>query len=93
MVFGGAGSDQIFAGAGNDVIEGGAGDDRVWGDDGDDTVIATANDGNDVYYGDAGIDTLDYAASSATSPSTSETASTSVVPSPAARRARIPSTG
>lgn len=65
IVFGGAGSDQIFAGAGNDVIEGGAGDDRVWGDDGDDTVIATANDGNDVYYGDAGIDTLDYAASSA----------------------------
>lgn len=65
IVFGGAGSDQIFAGAGNDVVEGGAGDDRIWGGDGDDTVIATLNDGNDTYYGDAGIDTLDYAASSA----------------------------
>jgi Ca2+-binding RTX toxin-like protein len=65
IVFGGAGSDQIFAGAGNDVVEGGAGDDRIWGGEGDDTVIATLNDGNDVYYGDAGIDTLDYAASSA----------------------------
>lgn len=65
IVFGGAGSDQIFAGAGNDVVEGGAGDDRVWGGDGDDMVIATVNDGNDVYYGEAGIDTLDYAASSA----------------------------
>ncbi|MFN3635389.1 MAG: peroxidase family protein, partial [Rhizobium rhizophilum] len=51
IVFGGAGSDQIFAGAGNDVIEGGAGDDRVWGGEGDDTVIATLNDGNDVYWG------------------------------------------
>ncbi|MBC2775052.1 calcium-binding protein [Rhizobium sp. AQ_MP] len=65
IVFGGAGSDQIFAGAGNDTIEGGAGDDRIWAGDGNDTVIATANDGNDTYYGEAGIDTLDYAASSA----------------------------
>ncbi|THV20562.1 peroxidase family protein [Peteryoungia ipomoeae] len=65
IVFGGAGSDQIFAGAGNDVIEGGAGDDRVWAGAGDDTVIATLNDGNDVYYGEDGVDTLDYAASSA----------------------------
>lgn len=65
IVFGGAGSDQIFAGAGADVIEGGAGDDRVWAGSGDDTVIATLNDGNDVYYGEDGIDTLDYAASSA----------------------------
>ncbi|MBX9468889.1 MAG: hypothetical protein KL839_14045 [Rhizobium sp.] len=65
IVFGGAGSDQIFAGAGNDVIEGGAGDDRVWGGEGDDTVIATLNDGNDVYWGEGGVDTLDYAASSA----------------------------
>ncbi len=65
IVFGGAGSDQIFAGAGNDVVEGGAGDDRIWGGDGDDTVIATLNDGNDTYYGEAGINTLDYAASSA----------------------------
>ncbi len=65
IVFGGAGSDQIFAGAGNDTIEGGAGDDRIWAGDGNDTVIATANDGNDTYYGEDGIDTLDYAASSA----------------------------
>lgn len=65
VVFGGAGADQIFAGAGDDVIEGGAGDDRVWAGEGDDTVIATLNDGNDVYWGEVGIDTLDYAASSA----------------------------
>ncbi|MDH4440131.1 MAG: peroxidase family protein [Rhizobium sp.] len=65
IVFGGGGSDQIFAGGGNDVIEGGAGDDRVWGGDGDDMVIATLNDGNDVYYGEAGIDSLDYAATNA----------------------------
>ncbi len=65
IVFGGAGADLIFGDAGNDVIEGGAGDDRVWAGSGDDTVIATLNDGNDVYYGEDGIDTLDYAATSA----------------------------
>ncbi|MCJ8240724.1 peroxidase family protein [Peteryoungia algae] len=65
IVFGGAGSDLIFGDAGHDVIEGGAADDHVWAGDGDDTVIATLNDGNDVYYGEDGIDTLDYAATSA----------------------------
>jgi Ca2+-binding RTX toxin-like protein len=64
MVFGDAGDDRIFGEGGDDFIEGGAGSDFVVGGDGDDTFVATASDGDDVYYGDdvaggTGTDTLD----------------------------------
>ncbi len=63
VIFGGEGDELIFADGGDDVIESGSGADRVWGGAGHDTVIATANDGDDTYYGDDGIDTLNYAVS------------------------------
>ncbi|RFC62254.1 hypothetical protein DYI37_17265 [Fulvimarina endophytica] len=62
MIFGDDGSDRIFAGEGHDIVEGGAGADTVYLGAGDDRVIATMNDGDDVYWGDAGTDTLDLAA-------------------------------
>jgi len=63
VIFGGEGDELMFADGGDDVIESGSGADRVWGGAGHDTVIATANDGDDTYYGDDGIDTLNYAVS------------------------------
>ncbi|WP_425277091.1 peroxidase family protein [Fulvimarina pelagi] len=62
MIFGDGGDDRIFAGEGNDVAEGGAGSDTVYLGAGDDRVIAKMNDGDDVYWGEAGVDTLDLAA-------------------------------
>jgi Ca2+-binding RTX toxin-like protein len=59
MVYGEEGNDRIFAGDGIDMIKGGAGDDIAMGGAGDDIFITSPNDGNDTYYGDAGIDTLD----------------------------------
>ncbi|MFZ3584437.1 calcium-binding protein [Loktanella sp. DJP18] len=64
MVFGDAGDDRIFGEGGDDFIEGGAGSDFVVGGGGDDTFVATANDRDDVYYGDdvsggTGTDTVD----------------------------------
>lgn len=63
LIFGGAGNDLIFGDEGDDFIEGGAGNDRVWAGAGNDTILATLNDGDDVYYGEDGIDTLDYSVS------------------------------
>ena len=59
MVYGEEGNDRIFAGDGNDMIKGGGGEDIAMGGAGNDTFITAPNDGNDSYYGDAGIDTLD----------------------------------
>jgi Ca2+-binding RTX toxin-like protein len=64
VIFGSEGDDLIFADAGDDIIEGGAGAERVWAGTGNDTVLSTANDGNDVYHGEDGIDTLDYSVNS-----------------------------
>jgi Ca2+-binding RTX toxin-like protein len=65
MLFGDGGNDRIFGGEGHDVIDGGAGNDIVFAGDGNDLIIAEANDGSDTYWGEAGTDTLDYAAVSA----------------------------
>jgi Ca2+-binding RTX toxin-like protein len=59
IVFGGEGNDHIIAGAGNDLIYAGQGNDHAFGDDGDDTFVAEENDGDDLYFGGAGSDTLD----------------------------------
>lgn len=61
-IFGDAGADRIFGDAGNDMINGGVDNDTVFGGDGDDLIVAEVGDGNDVYYGDAGNDTLDMSA-------------------------------
>ncbi|WP_173424100.1 calcium-binding protein, partial [Ensifer adhaerens] len=64
MLFGNGGDDLIFGDAGNDVIEGGAGSDKAWGGAGDDIVLAAKGDGDDSYWGDGGVDTLDYSVAS-----------------------------
>lgn len=63
LIFGGAGNDLLFGDEGDDILEGGAGNDRIWGGAGNDTILATLNDGDDVYYGEDGTDTLDYSVS------------------------------
>lgn len=62
MVYGEAGADRIFGNAGNDMLNGGAGNDEVHGGEGHDRFLATVDDGNDVYFGDEGSDTLDMSA-------------------------------
>ena len=62
MVYGEAGADRIFGNAGNDMLNGGAGNDEVHGGEGHDRFVATVDDGNDVYFGDEGSDTLDMSA-------------------------------
>ncbi len=62
MLYGDAGNDRLFAGNGNDMVDGGAGDDTAMGGSGKDLFVASANDGNDSYFGDDGIDTLDMSA-------------------------------
>jgi Ca2+-binding RTX toxin-like protein len=62
LLFGDAGNDRLFGGAGDDRIEGGVDDDTAMGGGGNDLFVATANDGNDVYLGEDGTDTLDMSA-------------------------------
>lgn len=62
MLYGDGGDDRIFAGEGADMITGGAGSDTVMAGEGDDLIVASADDGDDVYYGEDGTDTLDMAA-------------------------------
>jgi Ca2+-binding RTX toxin-like protein len=62
QVFGGEGDDVIFGEGGDDVATGGAGSDIVMGGVGNDRFIATIGDGNDLYFGEEGADTLDMSA-------------------------------
>jgi 3-phytase/alkaline phosphatase D len=64
-VFGRDGNDKLNGGDGADQIEGGAGNDVASGGGGNDVFIATPQDGNDSYSGDAGTDTLDLSKTSA----------------------------
>ncbi len=66
---GGIGNDTIYGGSGSDTLTGGAGDDMVRGGTGDDAIIAgvsafdaqtESDDGDDVYLGAEGTDTVDY---------------------------------
>jgi Ca2+-binding RTX toxin-like protein len=59
MLYGDGGADRIFGDAGNDMIHAGAGNDIAYGGSGNDLFVAGVNDGDDIYYGDADIDTLD----------------------------------
>ncbi len=62
MAFGDEGDDRIFGQGGDDYLNAGAGSDTVFGGDGNDVIVAQVGDGNDVYYGDDGSDTLDMSA-------------------------------
>ncbi|MHB2170170.1 peroxidase family protein [Alsobacter sp. R-9] len=64
-VFGDAGSDRIWGGEGDDRLSGGAGNDTVFGGAGNDLVSAEKGDGDDVYWGEAGVDTYDASVSTA----------------------------
>lgn len=62
-----AGNDGLYGKDGADTLEAGTGNDFVDGGDGDDVVIGESTDGSgtkapssDVYFGGAGMDTLDY---------------------------------
>jgi Ca2+-binding RTX toxin-like protein len=56
----------VYGGADADTITGGAGNDTLYGGEGNDTFkTAAAADGDDVYHGDNGTDTMDYGARSA----------------------------
>ena len=62
LVLGEEGDDRLFGDEGDDVLEGGAGSDVVYGGSGDDRFIARQGDGDDIFWGESGADTLDYAA-------------------------------
>ena len=57
--YGLAGNDTISGGGGNDIIYGDEGNDTVSGGGNNDTFMATLNDGDDRYTGNAGIDIYD----------------------------------
>ncbi len=63
---GGDGDDFVFGDRGDDTIIGGKGNDRLRGNDGNDLFLVTdhTTDGADKYDGGAGIDTIDFSASS-----------------------------
>jgi Ca2+-binding RTX toxin-like protein len=62
MLYGDAGSDRIFGDEGDDLIDAGIGNDHVQGGAGNDTILAVAGDGDDSYWGNEGVDTLDISA-------------------------------
>ena len=62
IVLAGAGRDRVMTGDGDDTIDGGADRDVVDAGGGNDTILASFDDGDDVYNGGDGIDTLDFSA-------------------------------
>jgi Ca2+-binding RTX toxin-like protein len=54
-------SNVIMGNEGDDILNGGSGVDSVYGGADNDTIIGTLDGAGDFYYGDAGIDTIDYA--------------------------------
>ena len=81
---GGDGDDFIFGDRGDDTIIGGKGNDRLQGNDGNDLFLVTdhTTDGADKYDGGAGIDTIDFSASSKAITSPSPTAPRRSAPTP-----------
>lgn len=55
-------SNVLIGNEGNDILNGGSGADSVYGGADNDTIIGTLDGVGDFYYGDAGIDTIDYTA-------------------------------
>ena len=57
---------EVYGGDGDDTLQGGSGSDLLHGGEGDDLFLTGSSaDGDDVYYGDNGTDTMSYAARSA----------------------------
>ncbi|WP_294193296.1 VCBS domain-containing protein, partial [uncultured Sphingomonas sp.] len=54
------GNDRVTGGTGDDFIETGAGNDDVSGGDGNDTIVGGAGEGDDLYDGGSGTDTVTY---------------------------------
>ncbi|WP_458098505.1 calcium-binding protein [Roseomonas sp. WA12] len=74
LVMGGGGNDNISGGLGNDDLDGGDGDDMLYAGSGDDVVYGGAGadfiiggdgEGNDLYDGGGGSDTVKYTSSGA----------------------------
>ncbi|NOU07354.1 MAG: cadherin-like domain-containing protein [Hyphomicrobiaceae bacterium] len=65
LLVGGIGNDELFGGSGNDRLVGEQDHDIVIGGDGDDMIMATVLDGDDVYDGGAGTDTLNLSGTTA----------------------------
>jgi len=59
-LFGDNGNDVIFGGDGEDSLDGGAGSDLLVGGAGNDTLIDGGGAWNDTYFGDTGVDTVNY---------------------------------
>lgn len=57
---GDAGADSLLGGNGNDLLYSGTGNDTVMAGAGDDLIIGGDGQGDDVYNGEAGIDTVKY---------------------------------
>jgi Ca2+-binding RTX toxin-like protein len=59
-ITGSAGANSISGGAGDDSLMGGLGADTLLGGDGNDLFVGIADNARDIYYGDAGFDTISY---------------------------------
>lgn len=53
-------TNTLMGNEGSDTLDGGLGSDVVYGGADNDTLIGTLDGANDFYYGDAGVDTIDY---------------------------------
>ncbi|MEZ5754574.1 MAG: peroxidase family protein [Paracoccaceae bacterium] len=62
ILMGHGGDDVLTGGAGDDLLSGGQGTDVLMGEDGDDRFTFAADDGADMIFGGAGIDTIDLSA-------------------------------
>ncbi|MET0529650.1 MAG: VCBS domain-containing protein [Microvirga sp.] len=60
LIDGRGAEDVLNGGAGNDTLIGGGDSDLALGGAGDDRFVATLRDGNDIYWGGSGSDTLDF---------------------------------
>lgn len=60
FVDGGAGDDELDGGPDSDVMYGGSGNDEVYGGEGDDLIVGGSGEGNDMYRGGPGVDTVKY---------------------------------
>lgn len=72
-IIGDDGANTVHAGAGNDTVVGGEGDDAIFTQEGDDVVVVASrsvgdddtedcHDGNDIFDGGEGVDTMDLSA-------------------------------
>ncbi len=61
LLDGGNGIDQLIGGSITDILRGGAGDDTEHGNGGNDLFQADLDPGDDILFGDAGIDTVSFA--------------------------------